>query len=160
MPLVYLYCNIYTYMFRQESGHLQGGIFVTRIWCVNLHLNPSVTTIMSGHGNIRSYLHRLKIVVSPECPCKQDIQTVEHLIFQCERLKNERGMLKKSVLKVDNWAVSKSELINKNLKQFIRYINWMDLEKLNHSKGTNVNEHLYEICIFTLECSIFQPLSC
>jgi len=32
----------------------------------NLQLNPNVTTIMSGHGNIRSYLHRLKIIDSPE----------------------------------------------------------------------------------------------
>jgi len=29
--------------------------------------------------------------------------------------------------------VSKSELTNGNLKQFIRYINSMDLEKINHS---------------------------
>jgi hypothetical protein len=88
---------------------------------------------MSGHGNIRSYLHRLKIVDTREHPCKQDIQTADYLIFQCKRLKYERGMLKNSVLKAGNWPISKSELINKNLKQFIRYINSMDLEKLNHS---------------------------
>jgi len=35
---------------------------------VNLSLSPNVTTIMTGHGNIRSYLHRLKIIESPECP--------------------------------------------------------------------------------------------
>jgi hypothetical protein len=28
---------------------------------VNLTLSPKVTTIMTGHGNIRSYLHRLKL---------------------------------------------------------------------------------------------------
>jgi len=50
---------------------------------VNLKLSPNVTTIMAGHGNIRSYLHRLKIIGSPECPCKHGIQTVDHLIFQC-----------------------------------------------------------------------------
>jgi len=88
---------------------------------------------MTGHGNIQSYLHRSKIIDSPQCPCKQDIQTVDHLIFQCERLKYERVMLKNTVLKAGNWPISKSELINKNLKQFIRYINSMDLEKLNHS---------------------------
>jgi hypothetical protein len=44
---------------------------------VNLNLSPKVTTIMTGHGNIRSYLHRLKIIGSPECPCKHGIQTVE-----------------------------------------------------------------------------------
>jgi hypothetical protein len=100
---------------------------------VNLDLTPNVTAIMNGHGNIRSYLHRLKIIDSPERPCKQNIQTVDHLVFQCERLKYERGMLKNSVLKAGNWPISKSELVNKNLKQFICYINSMDLEKLNHS---------------------------
>jgi hypothetical protein len=106
---------------------------VERRLAVNLHLNPNVTTIMSGHGNIGPLLHRLKIIDSPECPCKQNIQTVDRLIFQCKRLKYERGMLKNSVLKAGNWPISKNELINKNLKQSIRYINSMDLEKLNHS---------------------------
>jgi hypothetical protein len=77
---------------------------------VNLILSPKVTTIMTGHGNIRSYLHRLKIIASPECPCKHGTQTVEHLIFQRNMLKNEREKLKNSVLRVGNWPVSKSEL--------------------------------------------------
>jgi len=42
-------------------------------------------------------------------------------------------MLKNSVLKAGNWPMSKSELTNRNLKQFIIYINSMDLEKINHS---------------------------
>jgi hypothetical protein len=29
---------------------------------VNLKLSSNVTTIMTGHGNIRSYLHRLNII--------------------------------------------------------------------------------------------------
>ena len=45
---------------------------------------------------------------SPQCPCKHRIQTVDHLIFQCNRLKNERETLKTSVLKAGNWPVSKS----------------------------------------------------
>ena len=78
---------------------------------------------MTGHGNIRSYLHRLKIIGSPECPRKHGTQTEEHLIFQYKRLKNERDILKNSVLKVGNWPVSKTELTNRSLKQLIRYIN-------------------------------------
>jgi len=100
---------------------------------VNLNLSPNVTTIMTGHGNIRSYLQRLKIIGSPECPCKHGIQTVDHLIFQCERLKNERDILKNSVLKKGNWPMSKSELISRNFKQFTRYINSMDYEMINRS---------------------------
>jgi hypothetical protein len=42
-------------------------------------------------------------------------------------------MLKNGVLKAGNWQISKRELINKNLKQFIRYIKSMNLVKLNHS---------------------------
>jgi hypothetical protein len=36
---------------------------------IDLNLNPNITAIMTGHGNIRSYLHRLKIIGCPECPC-------------------------------------------------------------------------------------------
>jgi hypothetical protein len=106
---------------------------VERRITVILNLCPKVTTIMTGHGNIRSYLHRLKIVGSPECPCKHGIQTVDHLIFECNMLRNERVALKTSVIKAGNWQVNKSELTNRYLKQLIRYINSMDLEKINQS---------------------------
>ena len=36
-----------------------------------------------------------------------NIKTVDHLIFQCERLKYKREILKNGVLKVSNWPVSK-----------------------------------------------------
>ena len=92
-----------------------------------------VTAILTGHGNIRSYLYRLKIIGIPEGPCKHGIQTLDHLIFQCERLMDERATVKCSALKAGKLPVSKSELTKRNLKQFIRYINSMDLEKINHS---------------------------
>jgi hypothetical protein len=76
---------------------------VERRLTVNLTLSLKVTTIMIGHGNIRSYLHRLKIIESPQCPCKHGTQTVDRLIFQCNRLKNEREKLKTSVLYLE-WA--------------------------------------------------------
>ena len=66
-------------------------------------------------------------------PTQHGTQAVDHLIFQCKRLKNEREILKNSVLKVGNWPVSESEVTNKTLKRLISYINLMDLEKLNHS---------------------------
>jgi hypothetical protein len=81
---------------------------VERRLAVNLNLNPNLTTIMSGHGNIRSYLHQLKIIDSSKCACKQTIQTVDHLIFQCERLKYERGMLTNNVRKAGNWQLVKA----------------------------------------------------
>ena len=44
---------------------------------VKLNLSPNITKIMTGHGNIRSYLHRLQIIGCPECPCKHGTQTVD-----------------------------------------------------------------------------------
>ena len=63
---------------------------------MNLNFSPNVTAILTGHGNIRSYLQRLKMIGSPECPCKHGIQMADHLIFQCERLVDERATLKSS----------------------------------------------------------------
>ena len=100
---------------------------------MNRNLSPNVTIIVTGHGNIQSYLHRLKITGSPECPNKHDTQTVGHLISKCKRLNNEKEILKNSVLKVGNWSESKSELTIRNLKQLSKYINSFDLEKINHS---------------------------
>ena len=98
---------------------------------VNLNLSPNITAIMNGHGNIRSYLHRLKIIGCPECPCKHGTQTVDHLIFQCERLVKERAHLKSSLLNVGKWPVTRSEMTNRYLKQLLRYINSTDLQKIN-----------------------------
>ena len=102
--------------------------------------------MLTGHGNIPSYLYRLKIIGSPECPYKRGVQTVDHLIFQYERLVSERTTLKSSVIKEGKWAVSKSELTNWNPKQFIRYINLTDLEKINHSNEQMLNEHYQQKC--------------
>jgi len=74
----------------------------------NLNVSPNVRTIMNGHEIIRSYLRRLKIIGRPECPCRHGTQTVDQLIFQCKRLKNEREILKNVAFKVGNWPISKS----------------------------------------------------
>jgi len=63
-------------------------------------------------------------------PTKHFKQTVDHLKFRYEKLKNERDILKNNVLKKGNWPLSKSELINRNFKQLFRYINSMDFEKM------------------------------
>jgi L-cysteine desulfidase len=65
------------------------------------------------------------------CSCKSGSQTVDHLIFECKRLQKERGILQNSVIKDGKWPVRKSELSHRYLKQFIRYINEMDFEKIN-----------------------------
>jgi hypothetical protein len=78
----------------------------------------------------RSYLQRFKIMESPECPCANGNQTVDHLLYDCSKLNNETEQLIAHISKEDNWPIRKSELVNKYLKQVIHYIISNDYEKL------------------------------
>jgi hypothetical protein len=57
---------------------------------MKIHANSNFTAMVTAHGKTRSYLYRFKLTVSPECPCGNDNQTVEHLIPAYSKLKNER----------------------------------------------------------------------
>jgi hypothetical protein len=50
----------------------------------------SVSRIMSGHSSVRSHLDRFGIVEGPMCVCLKDYETVNHLIWHCERFGSER----------------------------------------------------------------------
>ena len=68
-------------------------------------------TNIHGDTKTRSYLHRFKIIESPECPCGNGTQTVEHLLYECGKLNNEIGKLIANVTKEDHWPVRKSVLV-------------------------------------------------
>ena len=55
-------------------------------------------------------------------------QQVEHLLYDCGKLNNERGKLIASITKEDHWPVSKSVLVNKYLKEVINFSNSLDYE--------------------------------
>jgi hypothetical protein len=57
---------------------------------MNINITQNFTTMVMGHGNIRSYLHRFKIIETPVCPCSTTDQTIDHLLFECELLNKER----------------------------------------------------------------------
>jgi hypothetical protein len=49
---------------------------------------------MTAHGKTKVYLHRFKIIQSPECIiCTEGHQTVDSLIYGCGKLENERESL-------------------------------------------------------------------
>src|SRR5215469_10094315 len=54
-----------------------------------LNLTPNFTAMITAHGKTRAYLHRFKIIESPECPCKSGNQAVDHLLYQCNKLNKE-----------------------------------------------------------------------
>jgi ribonuclease HI len=95
-----------------------------------IKLTPNFTAIVTAHSKTKAYLHRFKIIDSPECPCDGGNQTVDHLLYDCTKLHREREKLISSVSKQDNWPVNKCELLNKHTKHFIQFANSIDFEKL------------------------------
>ena len=58
-------------------------------------------------------------------------QTIDHLLFQCKLLGNERDKLIAVESKTDNWPLSKSRLISKHFKLFSKFLHEIPLESLN-----------------------------
>jgi hypothetical protein len=93
-------------------------------------LTPNFTATVIAHGKTKAYLHRFKIIESPECLCGGGNQTVDHLLYDCTKLQTEREKLISNVSKQDNWPVEKGDLVNKNITDFIQFTNSIDFEKL------------------------------
>jgi hypothetical protein len=81
---------------------------------------PNFTTIVTGHGNIKTYLHKYKITNNPMCPCKQGEQTVDHIIYHYKLHEQEREQLKAVMIRPDSWPVSKIKLGVKYYKKIQR----------------------------------------
>ena len=77
---------------------------------INVTLN--LTMMVTGHGNIKSYLYKYKIIDSSMCPCKIGERTTDRILCACELVKQERDKLKAEILRSGNWPVSKDTLIN------------------------------------------------
>jgi hypothetical protein len=86
--------------------------------------------MVTGYGNISSYLHRFKIIETPTCPCGTTARTIDHLLSECELLKKERDNLISTVLMTDVWPISKNRLIRKHFKIFAKFTNEI-FDKLN-----------------------------
>ena len=92
---------------------------VTERLKMKINISQNFITMVTGHGNIRSYLHRFKISETPICPCGTTDQTIDHLLFQCELLNKERNNLMSTELKTNVWPISKDKLIRKHLKYLL-----------------------------------------
>ena len=66
---------------------------------LKINMTPNFTTMMTGHGNIKSYLYTYKIIDSPMCPCKNGEQTTDHILYDCVLVEQERDRLKAAVLR-------------------------------------------------------------
>ena len=97
---------------------------------LKINVTPNLTKMVTGRGNIKSHLYKYKIIDSSLCPCKIGEQTAEHILHDCELVKQERDKLKAETLRSENWPVSKDTLINKYTKIFKIFVDSIPLEKL------------------------------
>jgi hypothetical protein len=82
--------------------------------------------MITGHGNIKSYLYRFKIIEAPNCPCGNDNQTTDHILFECALLNEDRERLIAAVAKKDNWPINKDMLIKEHYKAFAKFTKQID----------------------------------
>jgi hypothetical protein len=64
------------------------------------------------------------------CSCRSGEQTVDHILFDCKLLEQERDKLKASVLRSENWPVIKNKLINKYHKNFNIFTKNISFDKI------------------------------
>jgi len=50
---------------------------------------PELTTLVTAHGKLGSYLHRFGLTDNLMRPCEE--KTTDQLIFQCKKLRNHRN---------------------------------------------------------------------
>ena len=82
-------------------------------------LAPNFTAVVTAHGKTKAYLHRFKIIESPDCPCGGGNQTVNHLLYDCTKLQREREKLTNSISNQDKWLVNECDLWKRHIKRFI-----------------------------------------
>jgi hypothetical protein len=75
--------------------------------------------MMNGHGKIKEYLHRFKLIDSATCPCRDNNdQTIDHNVYECEILKTQIDRLRLTVSKTDSWSANKYTVISRHYSAF------------------------------------------
>jgi len=97
---------------------------------MKLNHTGNLTTILTGHGNIKAYLNRFQISDDSACPCGKGEQTTDHIIYDCDRLTKERDKLKVAITKTNTWPTNKGNLIKRHY-EFSKFINSISFEEFN-----------------------------
>jgi len=62
------------------------------------------TTMFTGHGNIKAYLCRFKISGTPTSPCGDTDRTTDHLLYECDLLRDTKRHFKVDSSKIRRLA--------------------------------------------------------
>jgi len=113
---------------RSSKGVITKSFFPKIADKLKLRINatPNFTATVTGHGNIKTYLYKYKIIESPMCSCKEGDQSVDHILFDCKLLEHDRDRLKAAVTR----SVNKDTLSIKFYKFFKEFTNNIILDKV------------------------------
>jgi hypothetical protein len=74
---------------------------------LRINATPKFTTIITGHGNIKTYPYKYNTIGSPMCSWDEGEQSVDRSLYECELLNHERDRLQAAVIRSENRPVSR-----------------------------------------------------
>jgi CHAT domain-containing protein len=96
--------------------------------------NPKLTAVLSGHGKNRAYLHRFKLREEATCICGKEDQTMDHILFNCIKTREQRDRLKRRINKPIKLQDNKQELITKHRKVYSEFVESIDFDQLQQDE--------------------------
>jgi ribonuclease HI len=98
-----------------------------------LTLTTKLAAVLTGHGKTRAYLYRFKLKDDARCICGHEDETMDHLLFRCEKTSIQREVLKQQTNQQRNWTECKQELISKHTNVFCDFIESIDFKLLQQN---------------------------
>jgi hypothetical protein len=78
---------------------------------------PECVTMITEQRKLRSYLHKFRLTDNLMCSCEEEEQTTDHLIFQCNKLSNQRNEMIKQIKNIcGTWPLTHETLVNDHLQ--------------------------------------------
>ena len=92
---------------------------------------PELTTMLTGHGKLKSYLYRFGLTDDPTCSCEEDDQTVDHLLFSCKKLKKQRNEMVKQIKNAGGtWPTTHETIVKNYFQIFVTFVKSIDFTDL------------------------------
>ena len=103
-----------------EKGRWTFGLLpdVRERLSIPMVLDHYTVQFLTGHGDFNDKLHSLRLVRSARCRCRAEAETVEHVLFRCERHEEIRERLRETLGDDGGaWPCAPSEFL-KSRKRF------------------------------------------
>jgi len=92
---------------------------------------PEFTALITGHGIIKSHLHRFKLADDPTCPGNEGVQTPEHIIYDCKIMQSQRSPLIRHIrTRRGKWPPANNEPVDNYLNEFLRFIKTINFQQM------------------------------